>query len=131
MGAHPNAELIRRGYDAFSRGDMDALRDLIAPDAVWHVPGRSPQAGDYTGIDAILGFFAESFQRSEGTLKVELHDVLANDEHGVGLQRSTAHRLGKTLDSNDALVFHLRDGKATEAWFHPGDQYATDDFWTD
>ncbi len=27
--AHPNEELIRRGYDAFARGDMDTLRELF------------------------------------------------------------------------------------------------------
>jgi ketosteroid isomerase-like protein len=38
---HPNEDLIRRGYDAFSRGDMDTLRALFHPDIVWHAPGRS------------------------------------------------------------------------------------------
>ena len=26
--AHPNEELARRGYDAFSNGDIDALRQV-------------------------------------------------------------------------------------------------------
>ena len=30
--AHPNEELVRRGYDAFSRGDVDALRQVFAGD---------------------------------------------------------------------------------------------------
>jgi len=28
---HPNKDLIRRGYDAFRRGDMDTLRALFIP----------------------------------------------------------------------------------------------------
>ena len=28
--AHPNEGLVRRAYDAFSRGDMETLRQLIA-----------------------------------------------------------------------------------------------------
>jgi len=28
--AHPNEDLVRRAYDAFSRGDMETLRQLIA-----------------------------------------------------------------------------------------------------
>ena len=31
---HPNEDLIRRGYDAFSSGDMDTLRELFHPDIV-------------------------------------------------------------------------------------------------
>ena len=33
---HPNEDLVRRGYDAFSRGEMDTLRELYHPDIVWH-----------------------------------------------------------------------------------------------
>jgi uncharacterized protein len=44
---HPNEDLIRRGYDAFSSGDMDTLRELFHPDIVWHAPGRSQLAGDH------------------------------------------------------------------------------------
>jgi len=131
MAGHPNEDLLRRGYDAFSRGDMATLRELIASDAVWHQPGTSPLAGHYEGIDAILEYFMDLFQRSEGTFKVELHDVLADDEHGVALQHATAQRSGKTWDSNDVIVFHVSDGKTTAAWFHPGDQYAFDAFWSD
>jgi ketosteroid isomerase-like protein len=38
---HPNEDLIRQGYDAFSSGDMDTLGELFDPDIVWHAPGRS------------------------------------------------------------------------------------------
>ena len=44
---HPNEDLIRQGYDAFSSGDMDTLRVLFHPDIVWHAPGRSQLAGDH------------------------------------------------------------------------------------
>jgi uncharacterized protein len=44
---HPNEDLVRRGYDAFSRGDMQTLRELFHPDIVWHAPGRSQLAGDH------------------------------------------------------------------------------------
>jgi hypothetical protein len=27
-------------------------------------------------------------------------------------------------------VYHVSDGKVTEAWFHPGDAYAVDEFWS-
>ena len=34
--AHPNEELVRKGYDAFASGDMDTLRELFDPGIVWH-----------------------------------------------------------------------------------------------
>jgi ketosteroid isomerase-like protein len=39
MGSGDNADLVRRGYAAFSTGDMATLSELFASDAVWHVPG--------------------------------------------------------------------------------------------
>jgi ketosteroid isomerase-like protein len=37
MGSADNASLVRRGYAAFSTGDMATLSELFADDAVWHV----------------------------------------------------------------------------------------------
>lgn len=128
--AHPNEDLLRRGYDAFGSGDMDTLRELMAPDVVWHVAGRSPMAGDYKGIEEVLGFFGKSMELSGGTTRVEVHDILANDEHGVALVRFTGQREGRSNADNGVQVFHIRDGKATEVWTHPGDQYAVDEFWS-
>ncbi len=53
--AHPNEELVRRGYEAFATGDMETLRELLDPEIVWHFPGRSVLAGDHRGPDAVLG----------------------------------------------------------------------------
>jgi ketosteroid isomerase-like protein len=126
--AHPNEELVRKGFEAFSRGDMDALRELFAPDIVWHSPGRSPLAGDFKGIDEVLGNFAKTMELTGGTFKVEVHDVLANDEHAVALFRTSAERSGTQWSDNSVLVQHIQDGKVTESWLHPGDQYAGDEF---
>jgi len=111
---HPNEDLIRQGYDAFSRGDMDTLRALFAPDIVWHAPGRSQLAGDHYGIDAVLGYFAQTMELTGGNFRVEVHDVVANDAHGVGLHKVYAERGGRALEDNSTLVFRVRDGKVTE-----------------
>lgn len=128
--AHPNEDLLRRGYDAFGKGDMATIAELFADDIVWHVSGENPLAGDYKGRDSVLAFFGKTMELTGGTLKVEVHDILANDEHGVALIRGSAQRGGKNLDDNGVQVFHLRDGKAVETWTHQGDQAATDKFWS-
>ncbi|MGH8891926.1 MAG: nuclear transport factor 2 family protein [Actinomycetes bacterium] len=128
--AHPNEQLVRDGFAAFSAGDMDALRRVIAADAIWHVPGRSPLSGSYKGVDEVLGFFARTMERSGGTFAVDLHDVVGNDEHVFAAYGVSGKREGKTLRDNAVLVFHVRDGLVTEAWASSGDQYATDEFWT-
>ena len=129
--AHPNEERFRAGYKAFQNADMDALRnEYLAPDVIWHSPGRNPLAGDYKGVDEVLGSFAKMFELSGGTLSVEIHDCLANDEHGVVLGVARAEREGKRIENKYAHVVHLRDGKVAESWIHQDDQYAVDEFWS-
>jgi ketosteroid isomerase-like protein len=130
MSAQSNAEAMRKGYDAFSRGDMDALRsDLFSPDIVWHQGGRNQTAGDYRGADEVIGLFGKLFQLTDGTFRIEGHDVLASEEHVVVLARVHAQRAGKTLQNGDySHVCHFREGKLSEAWIVNVDQYEVDEF---
>jgi hypothetical protein len=128
--AHPNEDLMRRGFEAFGKGDMATIAELFADDIVWHAPGNSPLSGDFKGRDSVLELLGKSAELSGGTLKLEVHDILANDEHGVALLRGTAQRGGKSLDNYSVQVFHIRDRKVVETWFHPGDQAANDEFWS-
>jgi ketosteroid isomerase-like protein len=127
---HPNEQVLRNSYDAFEKGDMDTLRGMFRPDAVGHITGRSPVAGDYKGVDAIFGFFQQIFERSGGTFRLEVHTVLADDEHGTVLTHVSGQREGRTLDANNIEVFHLRDGKIAEFWSLTTDPYGQDDFWS-
>lgn len=125
-----NAQIMKRAYQAFSSGDLATLKELIAEDAVWHVPGKSSLSGDYRGHDEILGFFGMLMELSNGTFKAELQDVTASDEHAVNLDRLTAKRGEKELNVNLALVVHIQGGKIAEAWDVFYDQYGWDDFWS-
>ena len=130
MAEHPNAALMRGAAEAFINGDMATLKQLIAEDAVWHVPGRSQLSGDYHGHDQIFGFFGKLMELSGGTFKIQLHDVLATDDHAINLDRMTGTRGDKALDMDLVLVVHPKDGKIAEAWDLFSDQYGWDDFWS-
>ena len=128
--AHPDEEAIRHGYAAFSRGDMETLRELFADDIVWRVPGRSPLAGDHKGVDAVLGYFGQTMELSGGTFEVGVHDVVASDEHTIGLHTARGERAGKRLDDDQVLVFHLSERKVASVWQYFGDAYTNYDFWS-
>jgi ketosteroid isomerase-like protein len=104
-------------------------RGKCGSSAVFHEPGRNPVSGDHQGIDQILAFFGLLAERSGGTFRVPLHDVVANDEHAVGLHVAEGEREGRRLHSLQTVVLHVRDGRITEAWAHHYDQHATDEFW--
>jgi uncharacterized protein len=129
---HPNEDMLREAIAAFQRGDMDALQNkYFAEDIRYHIPGRSPVAGDYEGVPEVLGAFGRLFELSGGTLRIELNDVVANDEHAVALFTARAEREGRQLDGNEVLICKPSpDGKLTEIWTQPLDQYAADAFWS-
>ena len=130
--AHPNVDLLRKGYAAFGKGDLDTIRNSVfSPDMVLHVAGRSPVSGDYRGVDEVFGFFGKLFELSGGTFSVDLHDAVANDHHAVGLSSFSGQRDGKTLDGAKGVeVYHVQDGRITEAWFTTEDDYSFDEFWS-
>ena len=128
---HPNEDLVREAFAAFERGDIDALqRQYLDPGIRWHFPGRGPLAGDHEGVVQVAGMLARPAELSGGTHRLELHDVIGNDEHVVALATARAERPGRQLEASVVHVFQISDGKVTEAWTHHGDLYAFDEFWT-
>ena len=130
MAEHPNAALLRKGHEAFSRGDMTTLTEIIAEDTLWHVAGKGPLAGDYQGREAVFGFFKKVNELSGGTFKMEDHDIFGTDDHAVALTKMSATRAGKTLNANNCEVVHWRNGQIVEDWLFAYDQYAYDEFWS-
>ncbi len=126
--AHPNEDRLRKGYEAFAAGDFTGLDEIFDDNLVWHAPGNNPLSGDYQGKQAVYDLFGKTMEVTGGTFRLEIHDILANDEHGVALVKTSGEREGKSLQDNQVLVFHLQGGRVTEFWNHPGDQSAVDEF---
>lgn len=127
--AHPNADLVRKGFDAFESGDMATLDAIMADDAVWHASGSGVIAGDFVGKPAIFESFARIPQEAE-SFSQEIHAILADDDHTVALVNATATRRGSTATMAQVFVFHIEGGKAKEVWVTPMDQTAADAFWS-
>jgi ketosteroid isomerase-like protein len=126
-----NAEIIRRGYNAFNTGDMKTLTELFEENASWHTPGRSILAGDHKGRKAIFGYFGRLGQETRGTFKAKLLHVLADDNgHVVGIHRNTAERGGKHLDVGCCIFFELKKGRVIDGREHFYDLHALDEFWS-
>ena len=75
--AQSNAALIKNGYDAFARSDIQGAFAVFAEDILWHVPGRGPLSRDYRGHAEVLGFFQHFMELSHGTFRIQVDDILA------------------------------------------------------
>jgi ketosteroid isomerase-like protein len=129
--ADENAEVVRRGYQAFNTGDIKTLTELFDPKASWHTPGRSPIAGDHQGRDAVFAQFGRYAGDTGGTFKATLKDVLKSDDGRViGIHHNSAQRNGKRLDTGCCIVFEVRDGRIVEGREHFYDLHNWDQFWS-
>ena len=129
--AHPNEELVRKGYKAFGEGDMDTLQSMYAPDAVHVATGNNPLSGEYKGTEDILGYYGKLFELSDGTFQAELKNVkVEGDDTVVTTHRDKGQRGGKTLDQDENLTFTISDGKFTRLVEKHSDEAAYDDFWS-
>lgn len=123
-----NVDTIRRGFEAFAAGDLDAIRDSMSPDVVWHAPGRSSLAGDYRGIDAVLGYFGQLFERSAGTFRAELLECGETAPDVVTcLVRITGQMDGAAIDQQVVQRFRRKDDLTVEVSNFSADQYAIDE----
>jgi ketosteroid isomerase-like protein len=128
--AHPNEDVVRRAFAAFAAGDQDGLRQVFDPDVVWHQGGHNPLAGSYEGVEEVLRLFGDLQERTDGSLRTDVHDVVGGDQHVFAAFVATARRGGKSLRDGEVLVCHVRDGRISEAWLMTGDQYLVDAFWS-
>ena len=126
-----NEQSLRDAYAAFGRGDLEGFFSYCTDDFVFRAaPGNNQVAGEYKGLGSLQELVGKIMTITGGKFEEIVHDVVANDEHGVVL---VSHRLTRTdgaEHSYDAAhVYHLRDGKLAEAWECPADPTAFDKAW--
>jgi len=124
---HPNEEIARSANEALSKGDMEGFLSLHTDDAVVHFPGRGAMAGDHRGYDGMTKMFQQQMQMLDSPPEIETHDILANDDHVVVLNKTRATSKGKTLEQNQVVVMHIKGSKIAEVWLHFSDQQALDE----
>lgn len=115
MSADENTRLVLRAYEAFGRGDMAALLDLLADDIEWVNPGdpeHDPNAGTFNGKDAVLGWFGGLAETVEFTT-FEPREFIAQDDAVVSLvyAEATVRDTGRNFVNHEAHVWTIRDGK--------------------
>ena len=123
--AHPNAEILRQADEAMARGDIEGFFSYYADDVVVHVAGSNRLAGDYQGLDQLKDVFG-GFMEAMGEYTFENHAYVADDEHGIILQRGKSVLGSETREFNEVFVFHFANGKISEMWYVPVDQAAVD-----
>ncbi|MEX0710649.1 MAG: nuclear transport factor 2 family protein [Chloroflexota bacterium] len=118
-----SAQVLRQALDAFNSGDAQAAAALMADDIEWHEIGR---ADPIIGKEALAARFGTALP--EWDISVDLHDIIANDEHAIALVTATARMGGRSLTYKTAEIYHVRDGKISKRWAFSDDTAAINEF---
>jgi ketosteroid isomerase-like protein len=114
MSEQNNLGVVRMGYDAFGRGDIEGLLSLLDDNIEWKTPGPSdvPSAGTRRGRPAVGEFF-KSLNETFEILDFQPKEFVAQGDHVIVLGSDTARvrATGKTLDFQWAHCFVVRNGK--------------------
>ena len=124
-----NVALMEAGYAAFARGDLVAVEALFDPEVGWHAQRLGRLGGDHRGWPAVLKFFGESMELTQGTFAIEIRETFGNETGSAAVVRSTGRRAGLVLDDQQVHLFHLRGERVVEVWQYVGDGEAAASFW--
>jgi ketosteroid isomerase-like protein len=103
-----NIELVKKGYEAFSTGDVQTVMSVYDDNVEWIQPGVSAISGTYHG----KGELGELLKRlAENTTTLRPLRFLADGDTVVVFSEVTI----ADQTSQDVEVFTFRDGKAVRA----------------
>ena len=111
MSEQDNKDFIKRGYEAFSSGDLDTVMSLFDDDCEWVQPGQSSVSGTFHGKAEVMEHFG---RLAEKGLTVKLNQLVAEGDTVVAITEVTAG--GET--GQDADVFTVRNGKTLSVHVH-------------
>ena len=114
MSEQNNLGVVRMGYDAFGRGDINGLLNLLDDNVEWITPGPSEvrTAGARRGRQAVGEFFKTLNETFEIT-NFQPKEFIAQGDRVIVLGTDTARikATGKTLDFNWVHSFTVKNDK--------------------
>ena len=106
-----NVEIVRRGFEVWNTGDMDALRELYDPGIIWRGPEGWPEPGPYGGREAVMGQ-VEQLRETWDTDSFELISELVDVGDRVAVRfiwRGAGH--GPEANIEATGVYTVRKGR--------------------
>jgi len=117
----------QRFYAGGARAPLDAV---LAPDVAWHVPGSSPIAGTYRGIDEVVAYMTARRELASRTFKMHPREVLVGEEHIACLVDGTVERDGRQERWSTIGLYRVHGPQVAEVHLLPFDQQQFDRIWS-
>lgn len=109
-----NSDALKRGYEAFNKGDIETVREIFADDIRWEGPNAEgvPMSGVNEGVDAVLqalGQIGENFE----SFTVSPDEMVEEGDTIVVLSHLDARtKNGKEVKLPGAEIWRMSGGEA-------------------
>jgi uncharacterized protein len=114
--AQDNVDVVQGAWDAFGRGDIDAVLDVFAPSAETRVPETLPWGGTYTGPEGFGDFVARLNQNFDQFSATPDKVLGADDNHVIVVAKLKGRtKGGATIENRAVWVYQLREGRIADA----------------
>jgi ketosteroid isomerase-like protein len=119
-----NTAIVEQFVKALGAGDAETGLPLLAPNVQVSEPAGLPMGGEYDGLEAFLGFFAQVAD----TYDVKIHDVNVIDGGDIAIALIdltwTSLATTKKLDTQFVEIYTTNEDKITSISVFPKDTRA-------
>lgn len=123
-------EIAKSYIHAVQTGDQATLGSLLAPDIIWHQPGRNRFSGTHQGLPAVVNMISGMMEASGGTFAITRVNRYMENGDWVAIELEfAAQRDGMKLAQPGIDLLQIENGQIIEARLFSSDQAAEDEFW--
>jgi ketosteroid isomerase-like protein len=120
-----NVEVIRRGWDAYTRGDLEALLEVFAPEVVTVMDPAGLERATYQGREGVLQSLSDFLESFDALVQTPLDYIDAGDRVISHVrQEARGSSSGVPVSADVWMVFTLRDRKVVRYEFFADEQVA-------
>jgi ketosteroid isomerase-like protein len=120
-------------YRAFLAADGETLAEVVAPEVAWIVRLETALSGAHVGPIGIAALRRQIDELSAGTwrpLREDSFDIATSQWHAVIMDRFLAERGDCRLDSHEAVIVAVDEGRITRLFHYLHDPAAFEAFWS-
>jgi ketosteroid isomerase-like protein len=126
-------EIAQDFYRAFLAADRETLAEVVAPEAAWIVRLETALSGAHVGPAGIAALRRQIDELTAGTwrpLREDSSDIATSQWHAVIMDRFLAERGERRLDSHEAVIVAVEDGRISRLFHYLHDPAAFEAFWS-
>jgi uncharacterized protein len=112
-----NVEVVRRMFEAFERGGLDAGTSYLHPDIEWHEDPSFPEAGVYRGIEAFQSY-ARQFLSEWDEFRYQPVELIDAGDHVIANLRISGRgkASGAKFEMSAWWAASFQDGKVIRCY---------------